>query len=206
MTETTHTQECAGRLRRICLKMSLSQADLARLAGKSRAVISNFLNGKQVPSYQVLRKLGTSLDLDMNWVFFGEGEMTRSRHVGTAPTGGQGPMELRETSAVFHARPEGKDPVHYASEVLGRVLVSGDVPAMLRCSSDLCLIRLDDPGKIPHAAREIVVTRTALDAHQELLRISESVCRVLQDSGVEAETIRHIASELFKISVEPLVK
>ena len=206
MTETTHTQECAERLRRICTKMSLSQADLARLTGKSRAVISNFLNGKLPPSYQVLRKLGKSLGLDMNWVFFGEGEMTRPRHGDTVQPGNHPPMMLQEAPASFHVQPEGKDAVRYASEVLGRVLVGGDIPAMPRCSSDLCLIRLDDPGKMPQSAREIVVTKSALDAHAELLRISGTVCEILRDSGVEAETVRHIASELFKISVEPLVK
>jgi len=204
--ETTAARECAERLRLVCEKMSLAQADLANLTGKSRAVISNYVHGKLTPSLPVLYRLGTILQLDMNWFFFGEGEMFRPQPGAQgqgAIAGEPGHPASGDPVPVTRA---GEDAAKYMAEVLGHMHVAGDISELLKCSSNLRMLRVDGPENVPDCAREVVVTRSALDAHQKLLRLSANVCEVLRDAGVEPETVRHIASELFKVSVEPLVK
>lgn len=204
--DTTAAHECAERLRFVCERMSLAQADLANLTGKSRAVISNYVHGKLTPSLPVLHKLGTMLNLDMNWFFFGEGEMFRPQpgaQVQEEIAGESGAPASGDQVPVTRA---GEDAAQYMSEVLGHMHVAGDISELLKCSSNLRMLRVDGSGNVPESVREVVVTRAALDAHQKLLRLSTNVCEVLRGAGVEPDTVRHIASELFKVSVEPLVK
>jgi transcriptional regulator with XRE-family HTH domain len=204
--ETTAAHECAERLRLVCEKMSLAQADLANLTGKSRAVISNYVHGKLTPSLPVLHKLGVILQLDMNWFFFGEGEMFRPQPGAQGQGANAGEPGHSHSGDPLPVTRAGEDAAKYMAEVLGHMHVAGDISEMLKCSSNLRMLRVDGSGTVPDCVREVVVTRAALDAHQQLLRLSSNVCEVLRDAGVESDTVRHIASELFKVSVEPLVK
>jgi len=193
-------QDCVERLRLVCQSKCLTQADLALVVGKSRTVVSNYLSGKLTPSFLVLQKLGASFRIDMNWLFFGEGEMFRlfslDGNGGSAENaaGNGKPKPLRRNFDVVH------DVARRGKTV---VLSLEEATALLK-SSRLCLVKVEGVG--PDEGREIVVTRGALDTHEEMKRMVRKVCEIMRGSGVEEEAIRKAAEELSRLSVDPLAR
>lgn len=201
----THTDprlECARRLRLVCRRLSLTQADMARLTGRSRAVVSNYLSGRLAPSFQVMQRLGEVLRLDMNWVYFGEGSMFRS-----GPQAQAGEM-LRRLAAPSRF-PEFRlaEPLaEYVPGASGQSRAADDSADRPKGTAEPAPLRSGGPESPPHSACEAVVSQTPLDVHRGLLRIVGNVCDILAASGVEDEVINHVEAELIKISVEPLVR
>lgn len=200
--DTDPRGECARRLRLVCRRLSLTQADMARLTGRSRAVVSNYLSGRLAPSFQVMQRLGDVLRLDMNWVYFGEGGMFRS---GPEAQAGERLRRLAAQPRVPEAR-VAETLAEYVSGASGQSRAAGDATARLKGLAEPVLPRADERGSVPPSACEAAVPQASLDAHRDLLRIVGNVCDILAESGVEDEVINHIESELFKISVEPLVR
>ena len=197
--ETSPHRECALRLRLACRRMSLTQADLARLTGRSRAMVSNYLSGRLAPSFQVMQRLGEVLRLDMNWVFYGEGSMFRGQE--QEPRSAEG-LPVHPGPSCPAAVRVAEELAGYLPEVPGQGAADGDAADRLDHSPKPSPGRVDGPEASPASARE-VVTRTTLEAHRELLQLAGNVCDILAESGVEAETISRIAAELVKMPVRP---
>ena len=198
--ETSPQRECALRLRLACRRMSLTQADLARLTGRSRAMVSNYLSGRLAPSFQVMQRLGEVLRLDMNWVFYGEGSMFRGQEQASRSGGG---LPAHAGPSCPAAVRVAEELAGYLPEVPGPGGAGRHAPARLKHQSKPCQGRVDGPEASSATEREVAAARAALDAHRELLRLAGNVCDILAESGVEAETISRIAAELVKMPVRP---
>ncbi len=63
------------RFKEIRKTLNLGQSELANIAGVSRSLLSLCENGTKTPSYQLLVALATKLNIDINWLISGNGDM-----------------------------------------------------------------------------------------------------------------------------------
>jgi transcriptional regulator with XRE-family HTH domain len=178
--------------------MSLTQADLARLTGRSRAMVSNYLSGRLAPSFQVMQRLGEVLRLNMNWVFYGEGSMFRGQE--QEPRSRDGLPAHRGPSCSAAVR-VAEELAGYWPEEAGHGAADSDAPVRPENGPGPCPGRAEGPEASPASEHE-TVSRAALDAHRELLQMAGNVCDILAESGVEAEVISRIAAELVKMPLK----
>lgn len=57
------------------------QADLARILGKSKGNIGDFIRGKSKPSAEFLSLLAEKLDVNINWLLTGKGKMFTKENI-----------------------------------------------------------------------------------------------------------------------------
>lgn len=63
------------RIKLIRRKLNLKQKDLAHLLNISGASLSEIEKGKYFPNFEIVKTLNRQFNINLNYIFFGEGEM-----------------------------------------------------------------------------------------------------------------------------------
>ena len=71
----TAPPECFEQIQAIAKAIKLTQKDLMEAAKISRTAANHYFHGQNEPKYSTIQRWGTAFDLNMNWFFFGEGQM-----------------------------------------------------------------------------------------------------------------------------------
>lgn len=70
---------CWEQLQAFADKIRLTQTDMMRAANLSRTAISHYFKGVHEPRFGVLQKWGVIYNINMNWLFYGDGPMQLPR-------------------------------------------------------------------------------------------------------------------------------
>ena len=67
-------------LKKIRFELKLSAQKLADDLGIHKMTVSNYENGKREPTYEVMEKLHSLYNVNLNWFVSGQGEMFLGQH------------------------------------------------------------------------------------------------------------------------------
>lgn len=74
-------RQVGERIRKLRLNADITQVELARRVGKSKQLISSWKAGRSEVTVPSLIRLGTSLNVDLNWLLLGERRVTPAGRV-----------------------------------------------------------------------------------------------------------------------------
>lgn len=77
MTQEHKLPACHQQIQILADELRLTQQEMARSSGIARTAVSNYFQGKSEPRFSALQRWGQTYSIDMNWFFYGQGDMIR---------------------------------------------------------------------------------------------------------------------------------